>query len=61
MDCLKIFRARVAKDRLLADAAALDDIDSEVLGLIDDAVREARAAPAPSKSEITTDVYVSYP
>jgi pyruvate dehydrogenase E1 component alpha subunit len=59
MDCLKIFRARVAKDGLL-DAAELDKIDGEVLQLIDEAVDEARKAPAPSVDEITTDVYAVY-
>jgi pyruvate dehydrogenase E1 component alpha subunit len=59
MDCLKIFRARVAKERLL-DAAALDAIDADVAALIDEAVAAARAAPQPASAEVTTDVYVSY-
>ncbi len=59
MDCLKIFRAAVSRNRAL-DAGALNAIDEEVLALIDEAVAEARAAPFPSKEEITTDVYVSY-
>lgn len=60
MDCLKNFRNRVAADKLL-DAGALDRIDDAVLALIDEAVEEARAAPFPPASEITTDVYISYP
>jgi len=38
----------------------LDQVDTEVAKLIDDAVTEAKAAPAPSPAELTTDVYVSY-
>ncbi len=60
MDSLKIFRAHVLNDRLL-DETALDAIDADVLSLIEEAVSEARAAPPPQLSEITTDVYVSYP
>ena len=47
MDCLKNFRSRVAKDGSV-DAAKLDAIDDEVMTLIDRAVAEAQAAPAPA-------------
>ncbi len=59
-DCLKNFRARVDEAKLL-DAAELDAIDEEVAQLLDEAVDAARAAPKPDPSEVTTDVYVSYP
>jgi TPP-dependent pyruvate/acetoin dehydrogenase alpha subunit len=41
-------------------AAELTTIDHEVLGLIEDAVRQAKAAPFPTLADLTTDVYVSY-
>jgi pyruvate dehydrogenase E1 component alpha subunit len=59
MDCLKRFRARMAQAGPLA-AAELDAIDREVLTEIDGAVAAAKAAPLPSESELTTDVYVRY-
>jgi pyruvate dehydrogenase E1 component alpha subunit len=59
MDCLKVFRDRVAAERLL-DPATLDAIDADVLAQIDAAVGAARAAPAPRPEDVLTDVYVSY-
>jgi len=59
MDCLKNFRQRVTDTGTLS-AAELDAVDREVLALIDEAVVAARAAPAPTEAELTTDVYVSY-
>jgi pyruvate dehydrogenase E1 component alpha subunit len=59
MDCLKRFRARVEADGSVP-AARLDAIDAEVLALIDRAVAEAKAAPPPPESELTTDVYINY-
>jgi len=58
MDCLSIFR-RTAAAHGLSDAA-LDAIDAEVLDLIERSVTEARQAPPPAESELTTDVYVAY-
>ena len=58
-DCLVAFRQKVEAAGLL-ELAALDAIDAEVAILIDEAVAEARAAPGPAASEVTTDVYVSY-
>jgi pyruvate dehydrogenase E1 component alpha subunit len=58
-DCLIAFRQKVETAGLL-ELAALDAIDAEVAILIDEAVAEARAAPAPALSEVSTDVYVSY-
>ena len=59
MDCLKNFRARVAKDGDV-DVGKLDAIDEEVVMLIDRAVSEAQGAPAPALSDVLTDVYINY-
>jgi TPP-dependent pyruvate/acetoin dehydrogenase alpha subunit len=58
-DCLKRFRQRMQSDEALS-LQALDSIDAEVLALIDDAVVQARAAPLPPESDLTTDVYIQY-
>jgi len=58
-DCLKKFSAAVTGAGVIA-AADLKAIDTEVLGLIERAVVEAKAAPMPSEADLTTDVYVSY-
>jgi TPP-dependent pyruvate/acetoin dehydrogenase alpha subunit len=59
MDCLVRFRASVGRSGEIS-GAELDAIDREVLEQIDAAVRAARAAPPPSESDLTTDVYISY-
>lgn len=59
LDCLKFMRARLTTSGLV-DMATLDRIDAEVAALIDRAVREARAAPAPHPAELLTDVYKHY-
>jgi TPP-dependent pyruvate/acetoin dehydrogenase alpha subunit len=59
LDCLLQFRRRVVDAGHLAPAQ-LDDVDAEVGTLIDEAVAEAKAAPKPTISDLTTDVYVSY-
>lgn len=59
MDCLKNFRKRVREENLLSDQQ-LDAVDADVAALIDQAVEQAVAAPAPALSELTTDVYISY-
>jgi len=59
MDCLKRFRARNEADGSIAPAV-LDDVDVEVLALIDRAVNEAKAAPAPVEADLYTDVYIQY-
>ena len=57
-DCLLRFRARV---RQAGDMDAhFDDIDKEVLSLIEDAVAQAKKAPAPAPADVLTDVYASY-
>lgn len=58
-DCLKLFGAAVTGSGLVK-AAELEAIDREVLGLIEDAVVQAKAAPLPSAADLLTDVYVSY-
>jgi pyruvate dehydrogenase E1 component alpha subunit len=59
LDCLKFFRARVVSAALL-EQSALDRIDREVEKLIDDSVKEARAAPPPPAEDLMTDVYKAY-
>ena len=59
MDCLARFRASLGPGGPVS-GEELDAIDREVLGQIDAAVRAARAAPLPSESDLTTDVYISY-
>ncbi|RON14905.1 thiamine pyrophosphate-dependent dehydrogenase E1 component subunit alpha [Pseudomonas frederiksbergensis] len=59
-DCLMQFRERTTRTGLI-DASQLDQIDSEVDLLIENAVRKAKADPKPSAADLLTDVYVSYP
>ena len=58
-DCLKKFRAAVADSGLVA-ADELTAIDHEVLGLIEQAVVAAKAAPLPTAADLLTDVYVKF-
>ena len=58
-DCLKLFTAKTTEAGVI-EASELAAIDAEVMGLIDDALTEAKAAPLPAAAELTTDVYVSY-
>ena len=39
---------------------ALSEIDRAVQALIDEAVREAKAAPDPTPADVLTDVYIKY-
>jgi pyruvate dehydrogenase E1 component alpha subunit len=59
MDCLRIFRDRVAKEGWL-HTTELDAIDGEVTALIEKSVATSRAAVPPSAADLLTDVYVSY-
>jgi acetoin:2,6-dichlorophenolindophenol oxidoreductase subunit alpha len=59
-DCLKRFRAQVT-DTALLEPDDLDEVDREVAGLVDAAVRAARAAPPPAEDDLLTHVYVRYP
>jgi TPP-dependent pyruvate/acetoin dehydrogenase alpha subunit len=58
-DCLKKFAAAVTGAGVIG-AGELQAIDHEVLGLIERAVAEAKAAPQPSAADLLTDVYVKY-
>ncbi|HYZ22686.1 MAG TPA: thiamine pyrophosphate-dependent dehydrogenase E1 component subunit alpha [Rhodopila sp.] len=58
-DCLKQFRARVTEAALLSPAE-LDAIDREAADAIENAVRNAKAAPPPTEADLLTDAYVSY-
>jgi pyruvate dehydrogenase E1 component alpha subunit len=58
-DCIKKFSVAVTNAGVIA-ASELKAIDQEVLGLIERAVTEAKAAPLPTAADLTTDVYVSY-
>ena len=53
-------RGRRHRRRRASRADELAAIDREVLGLIERAVAEAKAAPLPTAADLTTDVYVSY-
>ena len=59
-DCLMQFRERTTRTGLI-DVSQLNQIDSEVDLLIEDAVRKAKSDPKPSAADLLTDVYVSYP
>tara|TARA_R110002126_G_scaffold68704_2_gene173990 strand:+ start:8849 stop:9898 length:1050 start_codon:yes stop_codon:yes gene_type:complete len=59
LDALKFFRARTTGGGMLK-IEDLDAIDKEVETLIDASVKEAKAAPPPDLSTLTTDVYLSY-
>ena len=58
-DCLRKFSAAVTGAGVIK-ANELQAIDHEVLGLIERAVIEAKAAPLPTAADLTTDVYVRY-
>jgi pyruvate dehydrogenase E1 component alpha subunit len=59
-DCLMQFRERTLRAGLV-QASQLDQIDSEVDLLIENAVRKAKSDPKPSAADLLSDVYVSYP
>ena len=59
LDCLKRFRQRVTESGRLSDAQ-LDEVDTQVAQLIEEAVTEAKAAPVPGPDDLLTDVYVKY-
>jgi acetoin:2,6-dichlorophenolindophenol oxidoreductase subunit alpha len=58
-DCIRKFSAAVSAAGVLS-ADELKAIDHEVLGLIESAVAQAKAAPLPTLADLTTDVYVTY-
>ncbi len=58
-DCIKKFAAAVTGADVVSPAE-LKTIDGEVLAVIEDAVKQAKAAPLPAAADLTTDVYVTY-
>lgn len=58
-DCLAKFRNQV-ENAGVVEAAEFDAIEAAVGDVIDQAVEAALAAPEPDRSELLTDVYVSY-
>ena len=56
-DCLSAFVRRVSD---IIDADELSAIDEATARLIEEAVREAKAAPDPTPADVLTDVYVRY-
>jgi acetoin:2,6-dichlorophenolindophenol oxidoreductase subunit alpha len=58
-DSLKKFAAKVTAAGVIAQAE-LDAIDQEAREVIERAVQEAKAAPAPTGADLLTDVYVAY-
>ena len=58
-DCLNAFRRRVTEAGIL-EAEELTEIDTATAQLMDEAVREAKAAPEPTPADVLTDVYVRY-
>ena len=58
-DCLNAFRRRVTEAGIV-EAEELTAIDETARALMDDAVREAKAAPDPTPADVLTDVYVRY-
>jgi acetoin:2,6-dichlorophenolindophenol oxidoreductase subunit alpha len=58
-DCINSFRRRVTEAGIL-EAEELTEIDEATARLMDEAVREAKAAPEPTPADVLTDVYVRY-
>jgi pyruvate dehydrogenase E1 component alpha subunit len=58
-DCIKQFVSRVTEAKEISPEE-IESIDREAVALIQDALEKAKAAPLPSPTELTTDVYVSY-
>ena len=58
-DCLQRFTQAIIGAKAVSEAE-LQAIDRDVLGLIERAVAEAKAAPPPDAADLTTDVYVRY-
>jgi acetoin:2,6-dichlorophenolindophenol oxidoreductase subunit alpha len=58
-DCIKKFSAKVVGAGVVK-LSELEAIDREAKELIERAVAEAKAAPAPTAQDLLTDVYVRY-
>ena len=59
MDSIKKFATKVTGAGVIKQSE-LEAIDHEVREVIEHAVREAKAAPAPTGADLMTDVYVAY-
>jgi pyruvate dehydrogenase E1 component alpha subunit len=58
-DCMKKFSAQVAAAGVIS-ADELKAVEREAQALIENAVKQAKAAPLPTLADLTTDVYASY-
>jgi len=58
-DCIKLFTERVIESGVIS-RGELDKIEKDIVGQIHEALVLAKAAPSPTKTDLTTDVYVSY-
>jgi acetoin:2,6-dichlorophenolindophenol oxidoreductase subunit alpha len=58
-DCLVTFARRVSEAGVI-ERDELTEIDRAVQALIDEAVREATAAPDPTPADVLADVYIRY-
>ena len=58
-DCIKNFAERVIEAAIVKREEFVA-IDREILDLIEDSVRLAKAAPLPTAQDLLTDVYVTY-
>ncbi len=59
MDCITLFVERVLREKKVT-RKAMEEIDTAVDALIDEAVEEALAAPFPAVEELYTNVYKTY-
>ena len=58
-DCLDSLAKR-ATEAGIVEQSELDEIDSSVRRLVDEAVDEAKSGPDPTPDDVLTDVYVTY-
>jgi pyruvate dehydrogenase E1 component alpha subunit len=58
-DCIKLFAERVVEAGAVS-RAELEAIDKDAIATVAEALAFAKSTPAPSPSDLTTDVYVKY-
>ncbi len=58
-DCLMLFRQHAVAGGQVTDAE-LDEVESQVVARLDDAIEHAIAAAPPVEKDLLTDVYVAY-
>ena len=58
-DCLMLFRQHAVAGGQVTDAE-LDEVESQVIARLDDAIEHAIAAAPPVEKDLLTDVYVAY-